>query len=100
MLARGGGDEFVILMPGVRDVADAEAMSTRVRESIERPFLVAGTEVSISASVGVHLAAPAGDPDQALRAADQAMYEGKHAGGGRQSHPRVRLHTGRHRAAS
>jgi len=100
VLSRVGGDEFVVLMPGVYDQADADAMSTRVREAVDAPFLVAGTEITISASVGVHLAASTSDPDQALRAADHAMYAMKHAGGGRMSRPPVTAwaHLGRHRS--
>jgi diguanylate cyclase (GGDEF)-like protein/PAS domain S-box-containing protein len=102
VLSRVGGDEFVVLMPGVMTPTDAEAMSARVREAVERPFLIAGHEVTIGASVGVHLADTTDDPDQALRAADHAMYAVKRAGGGRRR-PASSAHTvirraGRHRA--
>ena len=104
VLSRVGGDEFVVLMPGVLDPADAEAMSRRVREAVEAPFTVGGREITIGASVGVHLAPSASDPDQALRSADHAMYVVKHAGGGRRGrrpatapHPRE-PRAGRHRA--
>jgi diguanylate cyclase (GGDEF)-like protein len=83
VLSRVGGDEFVVLMPGVLEQADAEAMSARVRDAVETPFTVLGNEIRIGASVGVHLAASASDPDQALRSADHAMYAVKHSGGGR-----------------
>ncbi|MEV4636951.1 sensor domain-containing diguanylate cyclase [Actinoplanes sp. NPDC049548] len=101
VLSRVGGDEFVVLMPGVTNRADADAMSARVRMAIERPFRVLGNEITIGASVGVHLAQAADDPDQALRAADHAMYEIKHLGGGRNAAipaQRELLHVGRHRA--
>lgn len=100
VLSRVGGDEFVVLMPGVLDQADAEAMSARLRQAVDAPFLVAGTEITISASVGVHLAPSTSDPDQALRAADHAMYAMKHAGGGRIDRPPVSAsaHPGRHRS--
>jgi diguanylate cyclase (GGDEF)-like protein/PAS domain S-box-containing protein len=102
VVARVGGDEFVVLMPGVRDRGEAEAMGRRVRAEAARPFLVAGHEVSIGASVGVHLATSADDPDQALRAADHAMYTVKRSGGSRR-HPAATTHPagrrpGRHRA--
>ncbi|MEU7908422.1 diguanylate cyclase domain-containing protein [Actinoplanes sp. NPDC049118] len=100
VLARVGGDEFVVLMPGITAQSDADAMSTRVRIAIERPFLVFGNEVTIGASVGVHLATPSDDPDQALRAADHAMYAVKHLGGGRRaaSEQCEPARVGRHRA--
>ena len=74
VLARVGGDEFVVLMPGIHDPADTGATGERIRAAVESPFLVDGHEVRIGASVGVHLAPPSGDPDEALRAADHAMY--------------------------
>ncbi|MFI7599119.1 diguanylate cyclase domain-containing protein [Actinoplanes sp. NPDC049681] len=101
VLSRVGGDEFVVLMPGITNRADADAMSARVRLAIERPFRVLGNEISIGASVGVHLAHTSDDPDQALRAADHAMYEIKHLGGGRRAaipEQRELVRVGRHRA--
>ena len=80
VLARVGGDEFVVLIPGIVDAADAEATCARIRASIERPFPIHGAEVLIGASVGVFMAPSAGDPDEALRAADRAMYTSKRAG--------------------
>jgi diguanylate cyclase (GGDEF)-like protein/PAS domain S-box-containing protein len=77
VLARVGGDEFVILMPGVYDAADTEAMCDRIRVAIEAPFPIDGHQVVIGASVGVHLAPLSCDPDEALRAADHAMYTNK-----------------------
>jgi diguanylate cyclase (GGDEF)-like protein/PAS domain S-box-containing protein len=86
VLARVGGDEFVLLLPGVTSRRDAEATSARVREAIAEPFRIGDNDVVIGASVGVHLAAPADNPEQALRAADHAMYVVKRAGAGRRSH--------------
>jgi diguanylate cyclase (GGDEF)-like protein/PAS domain S-box-containing protein len=91
VLARVGGDEFVVLMPGVLDPGAVEATTARIRAAIEAPFVIDGNEVRIGASVGVHMAPLACDPDEALRAADHAMYTIKKSGGGRGS-------SGRHRA--
>ncbi|MEV6298916.1 diguanylate cyclase [Actinoplanes sp. NPDC051861] len=84
VLSRVGGDEFVMLMPGVTP-DDADAMSARLRYVLELPFRIAGQEILIGASIGVHVAPAAEDPDAALRAADHAMYAIKHAGGSRGS---------------
>jgi diguanylate cyclase (GGDEF)-like protein/PAS domain S-box-containing protein len=97
VLARVGGDEFVMLMPGVVNPADAEAMSARFRAAVDAPFLVGGVEVRIGASVGVHLATLTDDPDQALRAADHAMYTVKRAGGSRRAVRTDDRRDGRHR---
>ncbi|GIE93338.1 sensor domain-containing diguanylate cyclase [Paractinoplanes rishiriensis] len=99
VLSRVGGDEFVILMPGVLDESDAEAMHDRLQEAVEAPFLIDGHEVVIGASVGVHVAPSACDPDEALRAADHAMYTIKKSGGGRAQHePTFAGWVGRHRS--
>jgi diguanylate cyclase (GGDEF)-like protein/PAS domain S-box-containing protein len=99
VLARVGGDEFVVLMPGITGQAHADAMSARVRAAVEAPFTVLGNSVVIGASVGVHLAGSTSDSDQALRAADHAMYAVKKAGGGRRScSGPIVARAGRHRA--
>jgi diguanylate cyclase (GGDEF)-like protein/PAS domain S-box-containing protein len=100
VLARVGGDEFVVLMPGVVAWHDAEAMAARIRSVVDEPFLIDGGEVLIGASVGLHVGGSAEDPDEVLRAADHAMYTVKKSGGGRRNragtaHP---VRTGRHRA--
>ncbi|WP_306215939.1 sensor domain-containing diguanylate cyclase [Actinoplanes sp. RD1] len=95
VLARVGGDEFVVLMPGITTPADAHSMNARVRAALEHPFRVLGNEVRIGASVGVHLAAATDDPDQALRAADHAMYSVKRGTAARAAQP---VGSGRHRA--
>jgi len=71
-------------------------MANRVRMVVELPFRIAGQQITIGASVGVHLAGPASDPDSALRAADHAMYEIKRSGGSR-ALSRVMEAVGRHR---
>ncbi len=99
VLARVGGDEFVVLMPGVRNPADADAMCARIRHEIGLPFPIDGTDVRIGASVGIHLAPPAGDADEALRAADHAMYTAKKSRDGhRPAFEGDRRRAGRHRA--
>ncbi|MET0425230.1 MAG: GGDEF domain-containing protein, partial [Actinoplanes sp.] len=95
VLARVGGDEFVILMPGVLSEAAADAMAARIRHAVEQPFQIDDFEVRIGASVGIHLADPAGDPDEALRCADHAMYTIKKSGRTTSAAPQ---RVGRHRA--
>ena len=98
VLARVGGDEFVVLMPGVLNQADADAMCARIRLAIEEPFPIDGSQVLIGASIGVHLAGSSTDPDEALRAADHAMYTVKKSGGGRRVVVTEPARGGRHRA--
>ncbi|WP_238009728.1 sensor domain-containing diguanylate cyclase [Dactylosporangium sp. AC04546] len=74
VLARVGGDEFVLLLPGVGPPDDVSGLANRLRALIGEPFEIYGHEVGIGASIGLHLAAPGEHPDQVLRTADQAMY--------------------------
>jgi diguanylate cyclase (GGDEF)-like protein/PAS domain S-box-containing protein len=100
VLARVGGDEFVVLMPGIVTAADAESMGARIRLAIAQPFPIDGHQVQIGASVGLHVGTSADDPDEVLRAADHAMYAVKKSAGGRHPHaaPAHPVRTGRHRA--
>jgi diguanylate cyclase (GGDEF)-like protein/PAS domain S-box-containing protein len=76
-LARVGGDEFVVVAPGVAP-ADAERLAARVVALIEQPFALPGDPaVRIGASVGVDVALPGDLPDDVLRRADAAMYRMK-----------------------
>jgi diguanylate cyclase (GGDEF)-like protein len=88
-VARLGGDEFVALC---RDVPpeSAEGLGAKLRDAVTRPVeLPTGDRVSVGASVGVFALSPneralpaAGTLEEVLRAADAAMYEAKHDGGG------------------
>ncbi|WP_432836483.1 diguanylate cyclase domain-containing protein [Dactylosporangium sp. CA-092794] len=78
VLARVGGDEFVLLLPGVGPGDDAGPLLERLRAQIGEPFEIYGHEVRIGASIGVHLAAAGEHPDAVLRTADEAMYAVKH----------------------
>lgn len=80
LLARLGGDEFAImLMPASEHEADLVAW--RVARVLEQPYLLHGTEVESSASIGVALSS---DPAMAfstlLTRADIAMYNAKRSG--------------------
>jgi diguanylate cyclase (GGDEF)-like protein/PAS domain S-box-containing protein len=81
-VARMGGDEFVILCGDVEDQDHATAVAQRVAAAIEtRPFLLAGHDLPITASIGIALS-PGGEahPEAILRDADAAMYRAKDLG--------------------
>ena len=82
LVARFGGEEFVIIMPGTTEVEAASA-ADRLRESIGvLPFRPIEDEVyQITASIGITVAAAAGGSvPELLQRADQALYRAKHAG--------------------
>lgn len=80
-LARMGGDEMAVLLEGLRDLADAEAVAERIRESLGPPFDVASRKMRVAASIGIALCRPDYDDAQDLiRDADTAMYHAKSRG--------------------
>ncbi len=82
-VARFGGDEFVVLCDGVEDEAHAMALASRLAAVLEAPVDVAGTQVVVSASVGVSVAEPGSDVESLVRDADAALYRAKARGRGR-----------------
>ncbi len=82
--ARIGGDEFVILLDGIRGVEDAEHVASRLLLVLSQPYQIGPHEVHSSASIGVVASdTHRGDADALLRDADTAMYEAKRGGRGR-----------------
>ena len=81
-VARLAGDEFVVLCPG-SDPAAARAMAVRLQQVLGAPFSVLGTELALSAAIGVATATPACTAESLLRDADAAMYAAKDTGPGR-----------------
>lgn len=85
IVARIGGDEFVILLEPKdtdRDAAVSLALSiaTHVRAALAQPLQLEGQHYRISVSIGIALAVPGADSHDILREADTAMYHAKAAG--------------------
>src|SRR5262249_25876903 len=74
LLARAGGDEFVLIARGVRDAQGAQALADRLLQACAEPFDLDGAEAHLSVSVG---AAPISDTEPieaSLRNADLALF--------------------------
>jgi diguanylate cyclase (GGDEF)-like protein/PAS domain S-box-containing protein len=80
--ARLGGDEFAVLVEE-GGVEAARQVADRVKQELRAPFVVAGREIVLGASLGI-AGARGGDESAGdlLRNADVAMYRAKHAGKG------------------
>lgn len=83
-VARLSGDEFVILCEDLDEAQQAEPLAERIGAAMSEPFVVSGSQLHVSASVGIAFAGLADNiPHSVLDQADAAMYEAKRQGGGR-----------------
>jgi diguanylate cyclase (GGDEF)-like protein/PAS domain S-box-containing protein len=85
LLARQGGDEFLILLTDLdKDPRlSAGAVAKQVEAALLEPFSIADAEFEIGSSIGISIYPhDASDADTLLRHADAAMYEVKQAGRG------------------
>jgi diguanylate cyclase (GGDEF)-like protein len=79
--ARVGGDEFAVLLPCVPSTSDAAAVAHRLGEAIRVPFCVEGSEVQMSASIGLARGEGGHEPAEGLiHSADLAMHVAKRNG--------------------
>ncbi len=80
-MARFGGDEFVVLVHGLRDPKDAASIAQRILGALAEPFVLGGRTTYMTASIGIATWGPSyRTPYDLLRDADTAMYRAKQAG--------------------
>jgi diguanylate cyclase (GGDEF)-like protein len=77
--ARTGGDEFAVLLPSLEDAA-AEEVARTIVVSLAEPVFVEGSQVQVTASIGLTRVGGCGDEETALRQSDVALYAAKGAG--------------------
>jgi diguanylate cyclase (GGDEF)-like protein/PAS domain S-box-containing protein len=82
LVARLAGDEFTILLEGLAEpVGDSRRVADKIITSLEKPFLLSGREVRVTASLGLVVQERGGfNTADLLARADAAMYAAKHAG--------------------
>ena len=80
-VARIGGDEFNILLADIPRPEDVTAVARKIMGSFERPFLIAGHELHVTASIGISVYPDdSEETDTLFRYADIAMYHAKERG--------------------
>jgi len=81
MVARLAGDEFVVLLEGLRDDGEAQVVAAKIVSAMRRPFELPTCTLEVTTSIGIAFHGGAELPPAALlNLADQALYEAKHAG--------------------
>ncbi|TPL23029.1 MULTISPECIES: EAL domain-containing protein [unclassified Mesorhizobium] len=81
IVARFGGDEFVIVQFNVEGLASAEKLAKRIVEAIAKPFHDKSRDMHVGVSVGIALSPGDGrDADTLLTNADMALYRAKSEG--------------------
>lgn len=80
-VARLGGDEFLILLTGLSQPADAEAVARRIVASLNAPLMVQERTIHLSGSIGMSVFPDDGESaDTLIDNADMAMYRAKDLG--------------------
>ncbi|MCW8886274.1 MAG: diguanylate cyclase, partial [Motiliproteus sp.] len=81
IVARYGGDEFVVLLTNQHSACKAADVAEKLRMEIAGPIQINGQELQVAASIGVVTTdAKGADINKMLREADQAMYRAKSQG--------------------
>ena len=80
-LARFGGDEFVILLPSIKNVEDAEKTAAKIQKALQKKHDIGTHQLYVTSSIGLSIYPQHGkDSDSLIRSADTAMYEAKNDG--------------------
>ncbi|MGE5523948.1 MAG: diguanylate cyclase [Rhodospirillaceae bacterium] len=81
LCARWGGEEFLIIVPGVTEPDELLATAEKLRIAVEEhPLQVGEVSVPLTVSVGCCVAAPDASVDAMVKAADEALYRAKQEG--------------------
>lgn len=80
-LARQGGDEFSVVLPGMTNPQEAEIIARQLIDVINPLFHIDGHALSVGISIGIAIGGTGiNTADELLRCADMALYEGKRNG--------------------
>ncbi|MCA0032033.1 putative bifunctional diguanylate cyclase/phosphodiesterase [Mesorhizobium sp. B263B2A] len=81
IVARFGGDEFVVMQSNFKGIANAEKMAKRIVEAISKPFRDENRDMHVGISLGIAVFPDDGrDADALLKNADTALYRAKSEG--------------------
>jgi diguanylate cyclase (GGDEF)-like protein/PAS domain S-box-containing protein len=80
-VARIGGDEFVVVLAGLKDMTDAAVAAQRVMDAMIAEFVIQERPLSVNCSMGISIFPEHGaDGETLIKNADAAMYTAKEGG--------------------
>lgn len=82
LVARPGGDEFAVVVPGTTSESHAQDLAARICGALPPVIHVEGHPVTVTASIGIAFAHADSSSADILRDADSALHEAKRAGRG------------------
>ncbi len=87
LVARWGGDEFVVVSHRLHTAAEVALLSERILTAVRTPITgLADGPICVGASIGIGIASQGDEPEEVLRRADAAAIRAKRAGKGRVRH--------------
>jgi diguanylate cyclase (GGDEF)-like protein len=82
-VGRLGGDEFIVIQPGVKRISQAESLASQILAALKRPMNIIGNEIECGASIGIaSFPGDAKSTSELLKCADTALYVSKSNGRG------------------
>lgn len=80
-VARFGGDEFMVLLPGIRDLAAVARVAQKLQAAVSAPIEIEQRPISVTPSIGIAIFPRDGDtPELLIKHADTAMHVAKARG--------------------
>lgn len=81
VVCRLGGDEFTVILPGVKQLEDSGVVAEKILQTVSQPYMLESHHIQVTASVGISVYPQDGsEEDSLLKKADEAMYEAKKLG--------------------
>ena len=101
ILARIGGDEFVVLVELIKEPDEIANLKKRITHTIRQPFIIMGFRIEIDISIGISFYPDDGETcNELIKKADQSMYNAKTARTSQGTSEPVSLLSCRHKKAS
>ncbi len=80
-VGRTGGDEMLVLLPGLHSLEEATRIGEKILARIAEPIRHSGITLQTTLSIGATVAIPGESVTDTTARADAAMYQAKHRGG-------------------